>query len=293
MNSTTLRGVFPEPKPVHRRNFIKENVKQIKQMQGILQDAGIIQPKQSKDDRFKNIPTKNAPVSNKSHRYAKEKSIHSMVSSTTTQEKKSFESKSETAKKSKNSSTTEKFTHRSMQTEKNDDVVKLYETGVIKFARTPTKKTKRGRGQGDTENVSQGMENLDLTEGRDFVRENMKNIKPKHVKQVQKKAPSSPHEAGQLPKYIRDKKEEEAAAEVDQEECPPGYVLLPEEDRKITLRNLRQSYADRIQELNSMPVRSDTLRMRKRKMEIEEELKKIDGGIKIFQRPKVYVKIND
>lgn len=51
-------------------------------------------------------------------------------------------------------------------------------------------------------------------------------------------------------------------------------------------------YADRIQELNSMPVRNDTLKMRKRKMEIEEELKKIDEGIKVFQRPKVFVKIN-
>lgn len=27
-------------------------------------------------------------------------------------------------------------------------------------------------------------------------------------------------------------------------------------------------------------------------MEIEEELKKIDEGIKVFQRPKVFVKIN-
>lgn len=41
-----------------------------------------------------------------------------------------------------------------------------------------------------------------------------------------------------------------------------------------------------------MPVRNDTYRMMKRKMEIEEELKKIDEGIKVFQRPKVYVKIN-
>lgn len=51
-------------------------------------------------------------------------------------------------------------------------------------------------------------------------------------------------------------------------------------------------YADRVQELNSLPVRSDTLKMKKRKMEIEEELKKIDEGIKVFQRPKVFVKIN-
>lgn len=75
--------------------------------------------------------------------------------------------------------------------------------------------------------------------GRDFVRENMKNIKPKHVKAPQKKPDLGTHEAGALPKYLQEKKEEEA--ETDVEECPAGYVLLPEEDRKITLRNLRQS----------------------------------------------------
>lgn len=60
----------------------------------------------------------------------------------------------------------------------------------------------------------------------------------------------------------------------------------------INTYTLHIGYADRIQELNCLPVRSDTLRIKKRKMEIEEELKRIDGGIKVFQRPKVYVKIN-
>lgn len=41
-----------------------------------------------------------------------------------------------------------------------------------------------------------------------------------------------------------------------------------------------------------MPVRNDTLRMRRRKMELDNELKKIDEGIKVFQRPKVFVKID-
>ena len=50
-------------------------------------------------------------------------------------------------------------------------------------------------------------------------------------------------------------------------------------------------YADSLQELNMMPVRSDTLRMRNRKMELEEQLNKIEHGIRKFSRPKVYVKI--
>lgn len=40
-----------------------------------------------------------------------------------------------------------------------------------------------------------------------------------------------------------------------------------------------------------MPVRSDTLKIRNRKIELENQLKKLDEGIKVFTRPKVYVKI--
>lgn len=39
-----------------------------------------------------------------------------------------------------------------------------------------------------------------------------------------------------------------------------------------------------------MPVSNDTLKKRKRKMEIEDELKRLDEVIKIFQKPKVFVK---
>jgi hypothetical protein len=40
-----------------------------------------------------------------------------------------------------------------------------------------------------------------------------------------------------------------------------------------------------------MPVRTDTLKMRNRKIELERNLNKIEEGIKVFSRPKVYVKI--
>lgn len=202
---------------------------------------------------------------------------------------------------------------------------------------------------------------------KDFIKENMSNMKPRVTKQTSSKvlaqAPPT-YQRGVVPKYLRDRKDDEETDKTD-EPCPEGHVLLPEEERKETLRVLRQSkycfincfiniiwissckkgtcrklqfvklnfqysqgeivwnnnrvffgycetfthikiksiqtkdnrvtflgYADRIQELNSLPVRSDTLRIKRRKMEIEEELKRIDGGIKVFQRPKVYVKIN-
>lgn len=189
--------------------------------------------------------------------------------------------------------TSQIFSHRSVQTA--DDPSKLYETGVVKYASqqvTPSKSkcktSKPPNMEGDQIEVDD-----DETKRRDYVKENMSNLKPKTIKPSPVKVPSEPpptYQKGVLPKYLQDRKAENATEEDDL--CPPGHVLLPESERKETLRVLRQSYADRIQELNGLPVRSDTLRVRKKKMEIEEELKKIDSGIKVFQRPKVYVKIN-
>lgn len=41
-----------------------------------------------------------------------------------------------------------------------------------------------------------------------------------------------------------------------------------------------------------LPVRSDTLKMQQRKIDIEGDLQKIDEGIKIFQRNCVFVKMD-
>lgn len=51
-------------------------------------------------------------------------------------------------------------------------------------------------------------------------------------------------------------------------------------------------YQDYVNELNMMPIKTDTLRAQRRKMEIEKHLNKLEEGIKVFSRPKVYVKIN-
>ncbi|GBP17996.1 Enkurin domain-containing protein 1 [Eumeta japonica] len=105
------------------------------------------------------------------------------------------------------------------------------------------------------------------------------------------------YQKGVVPKYLHKHKDQSAkvkedtsAHEVDPN-CPPGHVTLPDTERKETLRMLRNSFAELVSELNKMPVKTDTLRMRNKKMELEKQLAKLEEGIKVFSRPKVFVKI--
>ncbi|XP_052751206.1 uncharacterized protein LOC113514768 isoform X2 [Galleria mellonella] len=109
----------------------------------------------------------------------------------------------------------------------------------------------------------------------------------------------SGYQKGVVPKYIRERKDqitkelENSKVEDNHIMCPPGHVTLPDTERKETLRMLRNSFAELVNELNKMPVKTDTLRMRNRKMELEKQLAKLEEGIKVFSRPKVFVKIGE
>ncbi|XP_076228478.1 uncharacterized protein LOC116435254 isoform X2 [Nomia melanderi] len=112
-----------------------------------------------------------------------------------------------------------------------------------------------------------------------------------------KNAPPSNYRKGVVPKYIKAKKEaqireEKAKAEASDPDCPSGHVSLPEHERKETLNILKKNYQDYVNELNMMPIKSDTLRSQQRKAEIEKQLNKLEEGIKVFSKPKVYVKMN-
>lgn len=68
-------------------------------------------------------------------------------------------------------------------------------------------------------------------------------VKNRHHKQESRKDPSQVpehYQKGVLPKYLKDKKDDQKEP-TDEPECPRGHVLLPEEERKETLRVLRQS----------------------------------------------------
>nr|XP_023025879.1 uncharacterized protein LOC111513891 [Leptinotarsa decemlineata]XP_023025880.1 uncharacterized protein LOC111513891 [Leptinotarsa decemlineata] len=297
--TSTLRGVFPETKPAYRRNFIKENVKSIKQLQGLLQEAGIPKSKGSNMEKFHNVPsfhkTRDATPQRQQMNHLNKNSKSPTRKTISLGLKLKAEDKAEIPDVNTDSThqSGQKVTHRSVQTERTDDINKLFETGVIKYPSAGLAKLRESPNLKDHgDDLDRDIQNLELDE-KDFIKENMRGFKPRAVKQLLTKVPAEApptYQRGVVPKYIRDRKQDKV--EDEEEPCPVGHVLLPEEERKETLRVLRQSYADRIQELNCLPVRSDTLRIKKRKMEIEEELKRIDGGIKVFQRPKVYVKVD-
>lgn len=154
----------------------------------------------------------------------------------------------------------DKFTHRSVQTEKSDDVQKIYQNGTIRYAsssvinelgkKTKSKPQMRHQDRGDasarspTKNeISSRLQGLEL-EDRDFIKENMKAIKQKSQKCEASfdpnRAPPT-YQRGVLPKYLKEKKDDTQKEVADDPECPPGHVLLPDEERKETLRVLRQS----------------------------------------------------
>lgn len=47
-----------------------------------------------------------------------------------------------------------------------------------------------------------------------------------------------------------------------------------------------------VKDLVMLPVRADTLSMQKRRVELERKLSQIEEAIKIFSRPKVFIKLD-
>ncbi|CAH1245913.1 ENKD1 [Branchiostoma lanceolatum] len=108
------------------------------------------------------------------------------------------------------------------------------------------------------------------------------------------------YKRGEVPKYLRNrqgewkKEEEERIRNTPDPSMPPGHTMMPEAERKDTLKKLRESEQDLLKQMRELPIgRSDTLRIKHAKEELEKKLSEIDEAIKIFSRPKVFVKIDD
>jgi hypothetical protein len=48
-----------------------------------------------------------------------------------------------------------------------------------------------------------------------------------------------------------------------------------------------------LSELNSLPIRNDTFRIRTTKNEMEKKLTEVEEAIKLFSKPKVFVKVEN
>ncbi|NXL85882.1 ENKD1 protein, partial [Alectura lathami] len=103
---------------------------------------------------------------------------------------------------------------------------------------------------------------------------------------------------GHVPQYLLERKElwrrqmEEQLQSLPDPDTPPGHTMMPEGQRLETLSNLKQSQEQLIKDLVMLPVRADTLSIQKRRVELERKLSQIEEALRIFSRPKVFIKLD-
>ncbi|VVC95867.1 uncharacterized protein LOC126965314 [Leptidea sinapis] len=317
----TLKGIFPETKKEHKKNFIKENMKQLKYIQGKSPKEAlkpVHPPRHTNSNAAPNDLTqvKSTP-STKSGKVAHNVGKHSVFKTHDVKIKKGDMAEflrrkelrqvkahddqniEDDVQSNESSGRLRDIACQTMETNlsqrltestkltmlypREDSDAKLKASGDSGRHKSPTPSNHTPRTAGD-----------ELFEERNRSRLNS-------ILERKDKDPYLPagYQKGVLPKYLRERKGqctkeiEGVAVEDDQVVCPPGHVTLPDNERKETLRMLRNSFAELVNELNKMPVKTDTLRMRNRKMELEKQLAKLEEGIKVFSRPKVFVKIGE
>lgn len=103
---------------------------------------------------------------------------------------------------------------------------------------------------------------------------------------------------GHVPHYLLERRDlwrkEAEARQRSQPDpsMPPGHTLMPENQRLETLNNLLQSQSQLLRELVLLPAGADSLRAQGHRAELDRKLVQIEEAIKIFSRPKVFVKMD-
>ena len=64
--------------------------------------------------------------------------------------------------------------------------------------------------------------------------------------------------------------------------------------RKYRLSNFNYfvAQAELVRQISCLPIRTDTLTMRNKKQELDRKLAEVEEAIKIFSRPKVFIKMD-
>lgn len=74
---------------------------------------------------------------------------------------------------------------------------------------------------------------------------------------------------------------------------PKGQTLLPEQARMRTLNALRTKKEEIVREIQSLPLTIELPSLKKRKSDMETQLKETENGIQLFSRSRVYVPTSD
>ena len=131
----------------------------------------------------------------------------------------------------------------------------------------------------------------------DFISENRDKVKEIQIspRGDEKKAGHKHQEFGQVPQYLRDRKAQWSESEVRRlaaqpdPSCPPGMVLMQENERLETLAILDHNEAETRQLLFKLPLHSTTPSILKRKDAFEGKLREIEAAKKVFSKARVYV----
>ncbi|XP_022367430.1 enkurin domain-containing protein 1 [Enhydra lutris kenyoni] len=103
---------------------------------------------------------------------------------------------------------------------------------------------------------------------------------------------------GHVPHYLLERRDlwrrEAEARQQSQPDpaMPPGHTCMPENQRLETLSNLLQSQSQLLRELVLLPAGADSLRAQGHRAELDRKLVQVEEAIKIFSRPKVFVKMD-
>lgn len=115
--------------------------------------------------------------------------------------------------------------------------------------------------------------------------------------QARREREMAQYHRGKVPQYLRQRQEEwrqeeeqRKAAEPDPS-VPPGHTLMPAEERRKTLQLLSEHQESLTKELQSLPLRTDTLRLQRRRADLEARLAEVEDALRIFSRPKVFIKM--
>ncbi|XP_054856819.1 enkurin domain-containing protein 1 isoform X2 [Eublepharis macularius] len=164
----------------------------------------------------------------------------------------------------------------------------------------------------DAATVQDPRENAKENVKVDFVSHNAQNAKRAQLRRSrslqsltevleQKRKEQEEYDAkqkGHVPRYLMERKDlwrreaEERRRNMPDPAMPPGHTLMPESQRVETLNNLKQSQEQLLKDLLLLPVRADTLNLQNRRVGLEKKLSQIEEALKIFSRPKVFIKLD-
>nr|XP_028595585.1 enkurin domain-containing protein 1 [Podarcis muralis]XP_028595586.1 enkurin domain-containing protein 1 [Podarcis muralis] len=162
------------------------------------------------------------------------------------------------------------------------------------------------------ESQNGSVKNQEESQGVDFVSHNARNAKRAQLRRSrslqsltevleQKRKDQEEYNAkqkGHVPHYLIERKDhwrkeaEERQRNMPDPSMPPGHTMMPESQRLETLNNLKQSQERFLKDLLLLPVRTDTLSVQNRRATLENKLSQIEEALKIFSRPKVFIKLD-